>query len=99
MPALTPRLELSKAIRVWASVTAETGLQYLATQSVVRGPADPGVPRKAPPRACRTLTRFPVKFKGPAEPQSLEEGTWGSWTCNQVCSWGYPSTRPLGSAE
>lgn len=64
MPALTPRLELSKVIQVWASVTVETGLQYLATQSVVRGPAEPGVDEKGTSSGPPHLNQIPSQVQG-----------------------------------
>lgn len=97
VPALTPRLEPSKGIRVWESVTVETGLQYLATQSVVRGPADLGVDEKGTSSGLPHLNQIPSQVQGvPADPQSLGEGTWDSCTCNEVCSWGYPLHTPTG---
>ena len=97
MPALAPSLEPSRGIQVWVSVTVEPGLQHLATQSVVRGPADLGVAEKGTSSCLPHLNQIPSQVQGgPADPQSLGEGTWGSCTCNQVCSWGYPLHTPTG---
>ena len=100
MPALTPRLEPSRGIQVWVSVTVETGLQYLATQSVVQGPADLGVDEKGTSSGLPHLNQIPSQVQGgPADPQSLGRGRGAAALVTRSAPGGTPSIHPLGSAE